>query len=143
MKKTIIIISLLLAFEGCKKDSDTTNPSTSTTSTDVRDKFVGKWKRVFVVIGLKGSGETTENFTVTKSTVLSNIIFMTSGFDTWEVTVKDTKISYTKQRSPSEPAFCSGEGVLSSDGKIINVDGYIYPQTTTDFYATKEVWTKQ
>jgi len=139
MKRTIIIITLLLTFAGCKKYSDTVSPSNST---DVRDKFVGNWKRIYVVVGLSAT-EYSENFKISKSSINSDNVLMESGYDTWQATINSDKISYTNQKSLSNSAFFSGDGTISTDGKTIKISGKESLQTTTQIYNTTEVWTKQ
>lgn len=139
MKRTIVIITLLLAFAGCKKDSDTISPSTLT---DIRDKFVGNWKRIYVVVGLSAT-EYSENFKISKSSINSDNILMESGFDTWQATINSDKISYANQKSLSNSAFFTGDGTISQDGKTMKISGKISLQTTTQIYNTTEIWTKQ
>ena len=137
MRKLLSFILILIALS-CKQ-SDVTP---TTTNSDTRDKFVGNWKRIYVVIGLNAT-EYSENFKISKSSISSDIVLMESGYDTWQATINSDKISYTNQKSLSNSAFFSGDGTISTDGKTIKISGKESLQTTTQIYNTTEVWTKQ
>jgi hypothetical protein len=139
MKKIVAVAYLLLVILSCSKQQ--TDPATTS---DVRDKFVGKWDRSYSSKCKSSTVLHNGTFTITKSTSKSNVVILDYGIDGInkpEAIINNNAISFSGLSTTFSEQ--SGSGQISTDGKLINITGVSDEGSYVGVCTTIEVWTKK